>query len=148
MLYSTPQPEIMCEAFYDILLVNVLCILWSYVCLSRLLLKINKTAVLLLGYYFLHDTTPVAKFIVPDWGDKVDSGKWLSYRPAWLHRLAGQYDNPMTESTLSLQSGTITLATGLVWCSLAGLSDIHPYAGVNYIPHSGIVNLANGLWSP
>jgi hypothetical protein len=30
---------------------------------------------------------PVAKFIVPDWGDKVDSGIGLSYRPARL--LAG-----------------------------------------------------------
>jgi hypothetical protein len=37
--------------------------------------------------------SPVAKFIVPDWGDKVDSGKGLSYRPAKLHRLAGRYDN-------------------------------------------------------
>jgi hypothetical protein len=28
---------------------------------------------------------PVAKFIVSDWGDKVDSGRGLSYRPARLH---------------------------------------------------------------
>jgi hypothetical protein len=34
----------------------------------------------------------VAKFIVPDCGDKVDSGIGLSYRPARLHRLAGRYD--------------------------------------------------------
>jgi hypothetical protein len=27
-------------------------------------------------------TSPVAKFIVPDWGDKVDSDIGLSYRPA------------------------------------------------------------------
>ncbi len=33
---------------------------------------------------------PLAKFIVLGWGDKVDSGMRLSYRPARLHRLAGQ----------------------------------------------------------
>ncbi len=48
--------------------------------------------------------TPVAKFIVPDWTDKVDSGIGLSYRPARLH--IGRYDNPMltwkTGLTLSL----------------------------------------------
>ncbi len=39
--------------------------------------------------------------IVPDWGDKVDPGIGLSYRPARLHRLAGLYVNPMPESTIS-----------------------------------------------
>jgi hypothetical protein len=34
----------------------------------------------------------VAELIVPDWGYKVDSRIELSYRPAWLHRLAGGYD--------------------------------------------------------
>jgi hypothetical protein len=43
----------------------------------------------------------VAKFIVSDWGDKVNSGTWLSYRPARLHRLAGRCDNPMPESAKS-----------------------------------------------
>ncbi len=45
----------------------------------------------------------VAKFIVPDWGDKVDSGMGLTYRAARLHRLAGRYefDNPVPESTIS-----------------------------------------------
>ncbi len=38
---------------------------------------------------------PVAKFIAPDWGYKVNSVIGLSYRPARLHRLAGQYDNLM-----------------------------------------------------
>ncbi len=33
------------------------------------------------------------QFIVPDWGDKVDNGKELSYQPVRLHRLAGRYDN-------------------------------------------------------
>ncbi len=52
-----------------------------------------------------------AKFIVPDWGDKVNSG--LSYRAARLlvHGLAGPYDNPMPESTMSPQRGTMNLAT-------------------------------------
>jgi hypothetical protein len=36
---------------------------------------------------------PVAKFIVPDWVEKVDFGIGLSYRPARLHRLAGWYHN-------------------------------------------------------
>jgi hypothetical protein len=47
------------------------------------------------------DLPSVAKFIVPDWGDKVNSGKGLSYLPAKLHRLAGRYDNPMPKSTIS-----------------------------------------------
>jgi hypothetical protein len=33
--------------------------------------------------------------------DKVDSGIELSNWPARLHRLAGRYDNPMLESTIS-----------------------------------------------
>jgi hypothetical protein len=37
--------------------------------------------------FLIHENyLSVAKFIVPDWGDKVDSR---------LHRLAGRYDNPM-----------------------------------------------------
>ncbi len=52
----------------------------------------------------------VAKFIVPDWGEKVDSG--LSYRPASPCSLAGRYENPMPLSTLYPQSGTKNLATG------------------------------------
>ncbi len=36
----------------------------------------------------------VAKFLVPNWGDMIDSGIGLSYRPASLPRLAGRYDNP------------------------------------------------------
>jgi len=60
------------------------------------------------GYKFglvLTLTNPVAKFIVPDWGDKVDSGIGVSYRPAKLHRLEGRYDNPMPESTISPSQG-------------------------------------------
>ncbi len=61
-----------------------------------------------------------AKFIVPDWGEKANSGTGLStwsYQPAWLHRPAGWYDYPKPESTTVytvLQSGTMYLATGLV----------------------------------
>jgi hypothetical protein len=55
----------------------------------------------------------VAKFIVPDWEDIVDTGVGLSYWHARLHRLAGRYDNPMTESTMYItQSGIMNLATG------------------------------------
>jgi hypothetical protein len=36
----------------------------------------------------------VAKFIVPDWGDKVDSDIGLFYRPGSLHRLPGRYGHP------------------------------------------------------
>jgi hypothetical protein len=36
-----------------------------------------------------------AKFIVPDWGDKADSGIGLSYRTARLHTLVARYNNPM-----------------------------------------------------
>ncbi len=45
------------------------------------------------------DKKQVAKFIVNDWGDKVNSGVGLSYRPARLHRLVGRFDNRMPEST-------------------------------------------------
>jgi hypothetical protein len=39
--------------------------------------------------------TPEAQFIVPDWGNKVDYGIGLSYRPVRLHTLAVRYDYPM-----------------------------------------------------
>jgi hypothetical protein len=43
--------------------------------------------------YLPHDYKPVAKFTVPDWGGKVDSGIGLSYRHAGLHRLEDRYDS-------------------------------------------------------
>jgi hypothetical protein len=52
-----------------------------------------------------------AKFIVSDWGNNVDSGIGLSYRPARKHWFAGRYDNPMPEPTIFRQSGTMNLAT-------------------------------------
>jgi hypothetical protein len=54
----------------------------------------------------------VATFLVPDWGDKVNSGIGLSYRPAMLHRLAGRYDNPMPVNYIP-QSGTMNFDTGV-----------------------------------
>jgi hypothetical protein len=50
---------------------------------------------------------PVAEFIDPDWEDDVSSGIGLSYRPARLHGLAGQYDNSMPELTLSPSHGSM-----------------------------------------
>jgi hypothetical protein len=35
---------------------------------------------------------PVAKFLVPEWGEIVDPGIGLLHLPARLHRLAGRYD--------------------------------------------------------
>jgi hypothetical protein len=45
----------------------------------------------------------VAKFLVSDWGEKVNSDIALSYRAARLrlHRLAGRYDNLILETTIS-----------------------------------------------
>ncbi len=51
--------------------------------------------------------------------DEVDYDIGLSYRPVRLHNLAGRYDNPMPSSTLSPQIGTINLAPGLFYWSLA-----------------------------
>ncbi len=45
------------------------------------------------------------KFLVPHWGDKVNSGLGLSYRPARLLRLAVQYSKHMPESTMSPNQG-------------------------------------------
>ncbi len=54
-------------------------------------------------YPVVYGTDTVAKFIVHDWGDIVDSGIELSYRPASQCSLSGRYDNPMPESSLSPQ---------------------------------------------
>ncbi len=57
--------------------------------------------------------SPVAEFLDPGWGDKVDSGIGLSYRLAGLLRLVGRYDNPMPESTLSPSQGSTNSAKEL-----------------------------------
>jgi hypothetical protein len=64
---------------------------------------------------------PVAKFIVPDWGNKVDSGIGLSYQPANARRLGyvGWRRRPVRR----------------------------PYTGVNYIPQSGTMNLATAFFA-
>ncbi len=49
----------------------------------------------------------------------------LSYRPARLHRLSGGYDNPMPESDISPQSGTMNLATMVLW-PVSGMSKEYP----------------------
>ncbi len=52
----------------------------------------------------IHGSRLLAKFLVHDWGNKVDSGIGLLYRPARLHRLAGHShisnENPKPESTI------------------------------------------------
>ncbi len=62
-------------------------------------------------YIWLTPWTPETEFIDPDWGDKVNSGIGLSYRPARLHWLADRYDNPMPELTLSPSHGSVNSAT-------------------------------------
>ncbi len=52
-----------------------------------------------------HILCTVAKFIVPDRGDKVDSGIELSYLPGRLHRLTGRFHNPVLETTISTFQG-------------------------------------------
>jgi hypothetical protein len=56
--------------------------------------------------------SPVAELIDLDWGDKVNSGIGLFYRPARLHGLADRYDNPMPEFTFSPSHGSMNLSTG------------------------------------
>jgi hypothetical protein len=62
----------------------------------------------------------VAKFIVPGWGHKINSGIGLSYRPARLH------------TDLKKKKFLIIYKE---FHRLAGR--VKPYAGVNYIPQSG-----------
>ncbi len=57
-----------------------------------------------------YSTSTVAKFIVPDLWDKVNSCIGLSYRAARLHWLAGRYDTYAGVSYIP-QSGTMNLAT-------------------------------------
>ncbi len=57
------------------------------------------------------DLYPVAEFIDPWLGDKVNSGLGLSYRNARLY-MAGRYDNPMPELILSPSLGSLNSATG------------------------------------
>jgi hypothetical protein len=65
-----------------------------------------KTLKLYTGLHPGTQACPVAEFIDPDCGDEVNSGIGLLYRPDRLRALAGRYDNPMPELTLSPQSGS------------------------------------------
>jgi hypothetical protein len=92
----------------------------------------------------------VSKFIIPDWGDKVDSGRGLLYRPDWLYIgwHAGT-NNPMPESTLSLQSGTKNLATVPFITEIIGASpqrqrvtpEVVPLINVNICNHNYVIKI-------
>jgi len=102
----------------------LICILVNYECLTNTFLwnrlaekskiknlvtkSLNATSTLC-----VESQCTVAKFIVPDCGDKVNSDIGLSYRPARLY---------------------------MCWRSVR-----QPYAGVNYFPQSGTMNLATEL---
>ncbi len=60
---------------------------------------------------------PVAKFLVPDWGDK---GGSIPARQT-TDRLVGRYDNPMPESIIPPQSGSKNLASVRLRTMTAGL---------------------------
>ncbi len=62
----------------------------------------------------LNNFSAEAEFIDLDWGDKVNSGIALSYRPVRLHGLAGWCDNPMPALTLSHCHRIMNSATGLL----------------------------------
>ncbi len=71
--------------------------------------RTNKSCkVLLIGSLWFESSSQI---LSPWPGDIVDSGIGLSYRSASLCSLAGWYENPLPESTLSLQSGTMNMAT-------------------------------------
>jgi hypothetical protein len=101
----------------------------------------GKSLTFFIVYYYTVPTScstcgigqPATKFIVPDWGDKADSGIGLSYRPARLHKLAGQYDHPMPESTKSdiPQSGTKNLQPAVLQSMVTTLSAVVLFC-INY----------------
>jgi hypothetical protein len=90
---------------------------------------------------------PVSKFIVPDWGDKVDSGRGLLYRPDRLyniHRLAGRYEQLYAEVNLFPPSGTMNSATVPFIIEIIGSSsqgqgvtaEVVPLINVNICNHN------------
>ncbi len=59
-----------------------------------------------------HLKDPVAKFMVPDQGIQLTPAQsFHAGLPAYISSLAGRYDNPMSELTLSPQPGSMNLAT-------------------------------------
>jgi len=59
---------------------------------------------------------PVTKFIVPDWGIQLTREYGCLVAPACqpISSVAGRYDNPMPELTLSSQSEIMNLSTGFL----------------------------------
>ncbi len=86
LLFKNKTPTfIYTEIFCDIVIsLDVLFIL-SF----RLLSLLNVGNLATLKDQLVAVESPIAKFIVPDWGDKVVSGMRLSYRPARLHGWQG-----------------------------------------------------------
>ncbi len=86
---------------------------------------------------------------------RLGDGIGLSYRPASLCSLAGLYDNPMSKSTLSPQSGIMNLATGFFLSKLYlpilwfALNNKHAFflVQVRCMGDSGYVNGANAFFS-
>jgi hypothetical protein len=81
-------------------------------------------------------SSPVTKFIVSDFGDKVDSGTGLSYLPARLLRLAGRFDNPYAGVNYAPYSGTMNLATDLFTCKILQLGKCNIAAAERVVAES------------
>ncbi len=95
-----------------------LSVTYSIACAHAALLPTNQSALMaLISYINCHknffkwrrrpiasenvSAQAVAEFLVPDWGDIVDSVIVLLYRTARLHRLSGRYDRqPRSMTTL------------------------------------------------
>jgi hypothetical protein len=58
-------------------------------------------------------STPVAKFLVPGWGDIVDSGIGLLHRPRQATKAVGPVRQPYTGVDYIPQSLTKNLASGI-----------------------------------
>jgi hypothetical protein len=102
------------------------------------------------------DSLTGAEFIVPDWGDKVNSGIGLSYRPARLNRLMARYNNHMSELTMyppvwNYEFGLcVKISRGkivVVWMSAASLRKTRSHhcivASPSYILYSTVFGLDN-----
>ncbi len=66
-----------------------------------------------------------SRILSPWLGYIVDSGTGLSYQPARLHRLAGRFDSPMPESTISLSQGLRFGHSSLRLLGIWGSKDKH-----------------------
>jgi hypothetical protein len=79
---------------------------------------------------------PVAKFIVPDWADKVDSGINLSYTgpPGYIGWQAGTTTLSRSQLQYIPHSGTMNLAKQLSSLSIYPLTHMGP---IQYLGHLG-----------